>query len=173
MSAPPIQIEGFDLTQDGINEIIFWGSHTNATVPYAGSEIAVYHKVFDVYEMLQLPRQNMWDNNLFSVGYSFYKTILKDNIVTIFNPNTGYQFNSVIEDELALNFFQRIDDNFDISSRAWRFETTLCKNRSALIIYNHVGGRDFDKDVATYLQWDKSSSSFIPVFMELVNLYEN
>lgn len=167
-----IQIFGYDLTGDGVNEIIFCGRHEASTFSPSGSEIAVYEKLGNEYRMMFLPRShdnyNITDE--FDIGYNFYKLRMKNNIVTIYCPETYFKETMVITDLTGIKNFMQTSYNEPIGSPAWKISVKEYKGVSSLILYNHIGSKYCDKDVATYLIWREVE--FKPVKMKLVSTVE-
>jgi|GEM_PF-3205334 hypothetical protein len=172
-----IYLIGSDLTSDGINEIIFVGRHEASTIPDSSGESGIYHKTEIGYELMPLPRPDDWNMNnkyeKYNFGYSAYKTSVKDNKVTIYSPMLDYKHTLIIDDknEEAISYFNQYPYNDTITGPVHWINVTEYNNKRTIVLYNHIGSKYTDIDIAVYMNWQ--DGKFKPVKAEVVPTYRN
>jgi hypothetical protein len=152
-----IQLTGFDLTGDGVNEIIFCGPHTACTFPKSMSEIAVFQKMDGGYELLDLPRPDDWDaskdSEKYRTGYSIELKDIAGNAVTICSPKLDYEETAVVDDKAALEYFRQTGAHGVVGSDAWNAAVTVERGIPALVLSVNIGSRYYERDLYVYLIW--------------------
>jgi len=146
---------GYDFNEDGIEEIVFCGKHPNWVFPKAGSEIAIYQKAKNGYQVLSLPRpDDLNDTDEFTVGYSVYKEYMEDNEVKISCPALNFeQIITIDNNEEALSYFKEKDNDSLLGNRAWKVEESDYNGVPAILMYINIGYKYFNKDLVVYLGW--------------------
>ena len=158
-----IQIISYDITGDKVNEIIFLGQHMASTFPNSYSEIAVYAKKNNQYEMLDLPKPDDWnETEVFKVGYSIYIKDIKDNQVTISCPTLDFEEIITIDSDEAQTYFIEMAKE-PIGSFAWNIETMDFNETPTLLLYIDIGYKYYNKDLIVYLIWQNDESTPIKV----------
>lgn len=163
-----IKIIGADLTGDGNNEIIFLGHHDAMTEPHSYSEIAVFSKIGTEYERLPLPLSvDESADNEYHIGYPIYVKNDTDSTITLFADYANYEETIQIE----RNDYNRDDhyrDNDLISCYAWGTGTETYDGKTALILYQRIGGRNYyNNNLKIVLIW--KDNEFKPVKLEVVD----
>lgn len=172
-----IYLIGKDLTGDGINEIIFVGRHEASTIPDSSGVSGVYHKTENGYELMPLPRPDDWDKEnkyeKYDFGYSAYKKSMKDNKVTIYSPKLDYKHTLIIDgkDEGAIRYFNEYPYDDAITGPVHWVKVTEFNDKPTLVLYNHIGSKYSDNDIAVYLQW--KDGKFKPVKIDVIPTYRN
>lgn len=163
-----IKIIGADLTGDGVNEIIFLGHHDAMTEPESYSEIAVFHKNGNEYAMMLLPAPvDDTTNDKYLVGYPVYAKNDTDNEITLFSYYANYG-ETIQIDRTEYNQDEHYQDNDLISSFAWGTGSEQYDNKTALVLYQRIGGRNYYKNnLKIVLVWQ--DGEFMPVKMETVD----
>jgi len=163
-----IKILGADLTGDGNNEIIFLGHHDAMTEPESYSEIAVFQRTGTKYEKMSLPAPvNDTSGDTYLVGYPIYAKNDTDSKITLFSDYADYEETIQIE-RTDYNHDERYQDNDLISSYAWGTGTEQYGDKTALVLYQRIGGRDYYKNnLKIVLVWQ--DGEFKPVKMETVD----
>lgn len=159
------ELTGYDLTGDGANEIIFCGLHGASTFPPSGSEIAVFTKTDNGYEMLPLPRPNEWeDGQAYMTGYRVYIKNIDENKVTLYSTALNYEETVTVEDSLALDYFKQMGTEV-VSSPAWGVQVKDYQGTPALVQYINIGYKYYFRNLLVYLTWQ--DGEFKPVHAEL------
>jgi hypothetical protein len=162
-----IELIGYDLTGDSVNEIIFCGGHGGSTFPPSGSEIAVFKKTDNSYQRLPLPKPDECETeNSYCTGYSFYIESILDNQITLYCPKFEYSEMITLDDTMVLDFFKLISEQeASIGSVACGVDTATFDELPALVLYINIGSRYYNKYLSVYLIWD--DTEFKPVYMKL------
>lgn len=163
-----IKIIGADLTGDGNNEIIFLGHHDALTEPESYSEIAVFRKNGTIYEMVPLPapvEETTGDKYL--VGYPVYVKNDTGSEITLFADYANYK-ETIQIDRTDYNRDEKYQDGAIISSYAWGTGTERYDNKTALVLYQRIGERNYNKNnLKIVLEWQ--GSEFKPVKTDIVD----
>ncbi|SHO54221.1 hypothetical protein [Anaerocolumna xylanovorans] len=163
-----IKIIGADLTGDGNNEIIFLGHHDAMTEPESYSETAVFRKTGAEYERISLPAPvDDTTSDKYLAGYPVYAKNDTDSEITLFADYVNYE--EVIQIERNDNNRDvRYRDNDLISSYAWGIGTEKYEDKTAFVLYQKIGGRNYYKNnLKILLLWQ--DDEFKPVKMETVD----
>lgn len=149
-----IELIGYDLTGNGVNEIVYCGSHGGSTFPPEGSEIAVFAKTDTGYEMLFLPRFDDWeiDASPYATGFSIYSKDVTETSATLYSPQYGYE-ESIGIDQNAYEYCFKETGNEPVGSQAWRVAVDTVEGVPALVLYVNIGSKYYERNLMVHLTW--------------------
>ncbi len=160
-----IELMGYDLTGDGVNEIIYCGLHGASTFPPSGSEMAVFTKTGKGYERMSLPRPKEWGaSEEYMTGYDVHIKNIEGNKVTLYSTELNYEETVDVQDQLALDYFKDAGTT-TVSSPAWGVQVKSYKGTPALVQYINIGYKFYMRNLRVYLTWQ--DGEFKPVHAEL------
>ncbi len=164
-----ISLTGKDLTGDGINEIIFVGAHGASTFPPSSSEIAVFQKDNDGYEMLPLPRTDDWKTSYqpqeYNTGFSVYIKDIDGHKVTFYTSKFDFKETAIIKDKATLQYFKEIGIDGEAGSASWQVQASSCNGAPALAMYINIGSKYYQRNLIVLLTW--KNGEFLPIAMNL------
>ena len=157
-----VKLIGYDLTNDGVNEIIYCGIHGASTFPPMGSEIAVFTKGDSGYEMLPLPRPDDWeiDASPYRTGFSIYSKDVTETSATLYS--TQYVYEETIDiDSDAYEYCFKMAGNEPVGSNAWAVDVDTIEDVPALVLYVNIGFKYYERELMISLTWQ--DGEFKPV----------
>lgn len=165
-----IKIIGADLTGDGRNEIIFLGHHDAMTEPESYSEIGVFCKTGTEYRIMPLPAPvDDTTGDKYLAGYPVYAKNDTDSEIRLFADYANYE-ETIQIDRTDYNRDVKYRDKDLISSYAWGTGTEEYDNKSALVLYQKIGERNYYKNnLKILLLWQEDE--FKPIKMETVDYH--
>lgn len=159
-----IELIGYDLTGDGVNEIIYCGLHGASTFPPSGSEMAVFTKTGKGYERMSLPRPREWGTSEENMtGYDVHIKNIEGDKVTLYSTELNYEETVDVQDQLALDYFKDAGTE-TVSSPAWGVQVKSYKGAPALVQYINIGYKFYMRNLMVYLTWQ--DGEFKPVHVE-------
>lgn len=162
-----IQIKGYDLTGDHINEIIFCGEHVASTFPESGSEVAVFEKGKSGYSMIELPRPDLRkEEEIYRVGYSIYIKDINNGNVTIYNKDLNFETLISIDDKNTLARFAEVRKDEPIGSDVWKVDTFELEGKPGLIFYINLGSTYYNKELQVFLSYQDGKLKPVDAMIE-------
>lgn len=162
-----IDLIGYDLTGNGVNEIIYRGLHGGSTFPPMGSEIAVFAKTDAGYEMLFLPRFDDWeiDASPYATGFSIYCKDVTETSATLYSPQFGYEERIDI-DQNAYEYCFKDAGSEPVGSQAWRVAVDTVEGVPVLVLYVNIGFKYYERDLAISLTWQDGECNPVDMALE-------
>jgi beta-lactamase regulating signal transducer with metallopeptidase domain len=173
----------YDVTGDGINEIIYVGRHGGSTNPESDSEITVFRKENDGYEIMTIldddsgfPEKAVEHHNSdIARSIAFYYTIdskIDETSTFIIKRAEGYNVLSDFRAEVVLE--KDIYDNYDyfypgseFGSVAYDLVPYEFNQKPGLAAYLSLGDKWSDKNVIAVLQYDEAQDALVCVDMHM------
>lgn len=163
-----LKLESADVTGDGMNEILFVGSHGASTDPFAMSEIALFEKVDDRYvrAVLPYPESVAQSGNTggYEVGFDIYAKRESGQTFHLTSGEIGLDTVITLEEEVDEFYLDGFRDGGTVlwGSLAYDADFIQHQGKECLMLYQNLGDKWVDESVGIVLEMRMSEDSRAP-----------